>query len=341
MPPKQNPLTLIRRMDARVASLEEEIAGVKTTLSSMERNQALLISMMEKSLGKSILTEEEGEDGDEGPAESGGDGSGKKTASSASRKMPSDVISEFRQSAKRVELPMFDGEDPAGWISRAEVYFRVQDTTPAVKVDLAQLCMEGPTIHFFNSLLNEEEELTWERLKGALVERYGGHGEGDVYEQLTALRQVGTVDEYITEFEYLTAQIPPLPDKQFSGYFLHGLKADIKGKVRSLLAVGNLSRGKLLQVTRVVEREVRGDAGTGISKHPKSGHGSSKPGFGGSSKGGGADWVMVKGKENGPSGGSKGGGFGPRSEKGRNGPLDRGFSHLSYNEVLERKKKRR
>lgn len=336
MPPKQNPLTLIRRMDARVASLEEEIAGVKTTLSSMERNQALLISMMEKSLGKSILTEEEGEDGDGGPAESGGDGLGKKTASSASRKMPSDVISEFRQSAKKVELPMFDGEDPAGWISRAEVYFRVQDTTPAVKVDLTQLCMEGPTIHFFNSLLNEEEELTWERLKGALVERYGGHGEGDVYEQLTALRQVGTVDEYITEFEYLTAQIPPLPDKQFSGYFLHGLKA---GKVRSLSAVGNLSRGKLLQVTRVVEREVRGDAGTGISKHPKSGHGSSKPGFGGSSKGGGADWVMVKGKENGPSGGSKGGGFGPRSEKGRNGPLDRGFSHLSYNELLERKQK--
>ncbi|MCI53271.1 retrotransposon gag protein, partial [Trifolium medium] len=79
---------------------------------------------------------------------------------------------------------MFDGDDPARWISRAEVYFRVQDTTPKIKVSLAQLCMEGPTIHFFNSLLNEEEEeLTWECVKFALLERYGGHGDGDVYEQ--------------------------------------------------------------------------------------------------------------------------------------------------------------
>lgn len=43
---------------------------------------------------------------------------------------------------------MFDREDPAGWISCAYVYFHVQGTTPTVKVDLAQLCMEGPTIHF-------------------------------------------------------------------------------------------------------------------------------------------------------------------------------------------------
>jgi hypothetical protein len=28
---------------------------------------------------------------------------------------------EFRHSAKKVELPMFNGDDPAGWISRAEV----------------------------------------------------------------------------------------------------------------------------------------------------------------------------------------------------------------------------
>ncbi|MCI70989.1 hypothetical protein A2U01_0092252, partial [Trifolium medium] len=42
--------------------------------------------------------------------------------------------------------------------------------------------MEGSTIHFFNSFLNEEE-LTWERVKFALLERYEGHGDGDVYEK--------------------------------------------------------------------------------------------------------------------------------------------------------------
>ncbi|MCI37548.1 retrotransposon gag protein, partial [Trifolium medium] len=75
--------------------------------------------------------------------------------------------------------------------------------------------MEDSTIHVFNSLIGEEEDLTWEALKEALLERYGGHDEGDVYEQLTELKQEGTVEEYITKFEYLTAQIPKLPEKQF------------------------------------------------------------------------------------------------------------------------------
>ncbi|MCH83545.1 RNA-directed DNA polymerase (Reverse transcriptase), partial [Trifolium medium] len=202
-------------------------------------------------------------------------------------------------------------------------------------------------IHFFNSLLNEDEDLTWDRLKFVLLERYGGRGEGDVYEQLTELRQVGTVDEYIAEFEFLTAQIPKLPDKQFLGYFLHGLKTEIRGKVRSLAAVGELSRAKLLQVTRVVEREIRGDGGgTGYNRYSKPGYGSAKSGSGGPNRVGGSDWVMVKGgKEGGSNGGGRGVIPGPKNEKQnqgerrRSGPRDRGFTHLSYNELLERKQK--
>lgn len=82
---------------------------------------------------------------------------------------------------------MFDGDDPAGWITRAEIYFCVQETSPEIRVNLAQLCMEGPTIHFFNSMLDDEMELTWEKLKEELLERYGGMGDGGVFEQLTTL----------------------------------------------------------------------------------------------------------------------------------------------------------
>jgi len=37
-------------------------------------------------------------------------------------------------------------------------------------------------IHFFNTLLNDYDELTWEDLKKKLIERYGGLGEGSVFE---------------------------------------------------------------------------------------------------------------------------------------------------------------
>ncbi|GAU10118.1 hypothetical protein TSUD_422340 [Trifolium subterraneum] len=270
-------------MDAKIASLEEEIHGVKATLASMEKNQATLIAMFEKSLGKTIPTEEEVAL-PEGGSEKAIGGESAKISGNNTHRFSDETMTEFRQSVKKIELPMFDGKDPAGWISRAEVYFRVQETTPKVKVNLAQLCMNGPTIHFFNSLLNESEDLTWNQLKEALLERYGGHGDGDVYEQLTELRQIGSVEEYITGFEYLTAQIPKIPDKQFLGYFLHGLKPEIKGKVRSLIAVGGLSRAKVLQVTRAVEKETSKESGSGYYRQSKSGYGPNRPDAGGSAK---------------------------------------------------------
>ncbi|MCH80314.1 Ty3/gypsy retrotransposon protein, partial [Trifolium medium] len=255
-----------------------------------------------------------------------------------------DTLTEFRHSVKKVELPSFDGDDPAGWISRAEVYFRVQGTTPEVKVSLAQLCMEGSTIHFFNSLIGEDEELTWEMLKEALMERYGGHGDGDVYEQLTDLKQEGTIEEYITEFEYLIAQIPKLPEKQFRGHFLHGLKPEIRGKVRSLVALGEMSRTKLLQVTRAVEKEVKGGNGSSLGRGPRSGYGPNRIGYQGGGRNN-SDWVMVRGRDSGQNGGVKSGVSGLKGEsqaqgdKKRTGPRDRGFTHLSYNELMERKQK--
>ncbi|MCI42007.1 hypothetical protein A2U01_0063242, partial [Trifolium medium] len=43
------------------------------------------------------------------------------------------------------------------------------------------------------------------------------------------------------------------------GYFLHGLKSEIRGKVRSLAAMGEMNRTKLLHVTRAVEKETKGN----------------------------------------------------------------------------------
>ncbi|MCH81106.1 RNA-directed DNA polymerase (Reverse transcriptase), partial [Trifolium medium] len=183
--------------------------------------------------------------------------------------------------------------------------------------------------------------MTWESLKVALLERYGGHGDGDVYEQLTELKQTGTMEEYIMEFEYLIAQIPKLPEKQFRGYFIHGLKSEIKGKVRSLIAMGEVSRLKLLQIARAVEMEVKG-GGLGLNRGFRNGPGRSSH----SSGRNGPDWSMIKNKEGSNGGGAKSNSNGPRNDRQphggdrrRSGPRDRGFTHLSYNELMDRKQK--
>lgn len=328
MPPKKV------RMDAKVAALEGEMSEVKSTLidvqNAVKTSHESLMAMFERCLGKTILEEEGSANGKGRPY--------------GFHNLSRDALTEFRQSFKKVELPSFTGEDPAEWISRAEVYFRVQGTLPELKVSLAQLCMEGATIHFFNYLVGEYEDLSWEKLKESLLARYGDHGDGDVYEQLTGLKQSGTVEKYITEVEYLMAQIPKLTNKQFLGYFLHGLKAEIRGRVRSFVAMGEMSRARLLQVTRAVEKEIYGENGSSSNRGPRFGSGSHRPGTHGAGRGN-SYWVLVKNREGGVNGGSKSNAIGLRDEraahgdKRRNGPRDRGFQHLSYQELMDRKQK--
>lgn len=347
MPPKKVTFPAFMKMEARVEVLESEISEVRSTLEKVQNivttNHANLIAMLKKCLGRTLSAD----DGDTSGSVRGSLVVTKKDESHSTvvNNLRGDALTEFRQSVKKVELPMFDGEDPTGWISRTEVYFRVQETSPEVKVNLAQLCMEGPTIHLFNSLLDEDDVLTWEVLKTALLERYGGNDDSDVYEQLSELHLKGTVEEYITDFEYLIAQIPKLSDKQFQGYFLHGLKSEIRGKVRSLMMVDGMTRSKLLQVSRAVEKEVRGEMGLSYNRASKSYGSGYKPNNSGAGRQRGSDWVFVKGAQERGTGYNEKNSVGPKRDRlGQNegrryGPRERGFSYLTYPQLLERKQK--
>jgi Fe2+ or Zn2+ uptake regulation protein len=82
--------------------------------------------------------------------------------------------------------------------------------------------MDGITIMFFKALSEDDQYLTWEKLKDALCEKYGGLREAKVYEQLSVLQQDGSVDEYIREFESLVAQGHRLQEARYVQYFIHG-----------------------------------------------------------------------------------------------------------------------
>lgn len=74
------------------------------------------------------------------------------------------------------------------------------DTSLEMKVSLAQLCMDNSIIHLFKTQIEEDLDLTWEKFKDALLERYGGIDEGNMFEQLTTIHKEGSMEEYIHEF---------------------------------------------------------------------------------------------------------------------------------------------
>ena len=68
-------------------------------------------------------------------------------------------LEDLRIMAKKVELPTFNGDDPYGWIARAEFYFSVQGVPPELQLQQAQLCMEGMPWHWFKLLKEEDPNL--------------------------------------------------------------------------------------------------------------------------------------------------------------------------------------
>ncbi|PNX97560.1 retrotransposon-related protein, partial [Trifolium pratense] len=180
-------------------------------------------------------------------------------------------LDEFRLSAKKVELPSFNGDDPVAWITRAETYFEVQRISEEVRIQLTKLSMDGPTIHWFNLWRDSTEELSWENLKEAMMARFGGDRLENPFEELKELKQSGTVADYIAEFELYSSQCGRLPEQQFLGYFVGGLRHDIRSRVRTFKP---RNRYVAMQLARDIEREFSEEVGHGSGSRFKPGQGS-------------------------------------------------------------------
>lgn len=99
---------------------------------------------------------------------------------------------------------------------------------------MTKLSTEGATIHWFNAWRESLDTLTWEKLKEALVIRFRAGRLENPYEELKELKQAGSVEDYIAEFELYSSQCGRLSEAQYLGYFIGGLKPEIKCRLHTL-----------------------------------------------------------------------------------------------------------
>lgn len=88
---------------------------------------------------------------------------------------------------KKLELPLFQGEDPHGWLFRAERYFTINGIEGGERVIAASICMEGRALGWYQWLDTQEPFVDWEDLREAILLRFGRSKEGDPTERLMAL----------------------------------------------------------------------------------------------------------------------------------------------------------
>lgn len=79
------------------------------------------------------------------------------------------AISDHREMMKRVELPIFDGEDAYGWIALAERFFRLGGYDEVAKIELVSVSLSGDVLSWFNSEILRRPFETWLDFKQRLI----------------------------------------------------------------------------------------------------------------------------------------------------------------------------
>ncbi|XP_022631874.1 uncharacterized protein LOC111240668 [Vigna radiata var. radiata] len=92
--------------------------------------------------------------------------------------------------------------------------------------------MDGSAAYWFTFWKEKARNKSWEGLKAAMLNRFGGGCRGTVFERLATLRQEGSVEEFVRNFEVLTGHMRGILEEQVFGYFIAGLREDVKGQVR-------------------------------------------------------------------------------------------------------------
>ncbi|KAF2300154.1 hypothetical protein GH714_009962 [Hevea brasiliensis] len=91
-------------------------------------------------------------------------------------------------------------EMEVGWVARTEQYFEIHGIQNELKVSLALVSMEGAPLHWLRWLRQRNPQLTWEQLREELMQLYSDEMSDNPYEHLVALKQLGTVADYVDEF---------------------------------------------------------------------------------------------------------------------------------------------
>ncbi|XP_041028991.1 uncharacterized protein LOC121268795 [Juglans microcarpa x Juglans regia] len=134
--------------------------------------------------------------------------------------------------AVRLAFPVFNGDDPHGWLYKVNQFFTFHNTLPQHRLRLVSFHVEGKALVWFQDLDESGLLIGWEEFVTALLLRFGPSSYDDPMEQLTRLRQVDTVEEYKANFEALSNRLRRLSESYKLSCFLSGLKDEIRLTVR-------------------------------------------------------------------------------------------------------------
>lgn len=132
---------------------------------------------------------------------------------------------------RRVDLPIYDGQNPDDWVFRVEKCFVVNQTPEEEKMELALACMKGCAVTWLRIVQDREDLSTWKDFKEKLKKRFRPTRGGTVIGQMLRLKHTGTIEEYREQFEELSAEVPHVTNVVLEAMFLNGMRKTLQDQV--------------------------------------------------------------------------------------------------------------
>ncbi|XP_043807599.1 uncharacterized protein LOC110608432 isoform X2 [Manihot esculenta] len=165
----------------------------------------------------------------------------------------------------KLDFPRYNGtEDPLGWISRCQHFFKHQSTPDDEQVGLASYHLEGIAQLWYLQLIQDVPNPTWVEFVDQCNLRFGPPIRSNKLGELAKLKQTGTVEDYQTKFEILVSRAGTLGSNQKVQLYISGLQEYIAVEVelhqpKDLATAMSMSRlyERKLYSKSVTQREVR------------------------------------------------------------------------------------
>ena len=132
----------------------------------------------------------------------------------------------------KLHFPKFNGEEPSGWIYRAEQYFEFQNISLEQRLQLASFHLEGIALQWHRWFMKFCGPHNWNEFTRAFLLCFGPTYYDDPSEALTRLQQTSTVEAYQEAFEKLSHRIDGLPETFLVGCFIARLRDDVRLDVK-------------------------------------------------------------------------------------------------------------
>ena len=117
------------------------------------------------------------------------------------------------------------------WLYKCNQYFDIEDIDELDKLKLASYYLDGIALYWHQNFMRNirNQRVSWGEYVEALCYRFGG--QKDPMEDLIDLKQVGTIETYIHDFDVLWNKAG-IGEKQALVIFLGGLELEIKNTVK-------------------------------------------------------------------------------------------------------------